>query len=143
MSFLPCSKRAPDLHEAVIFSGETALEVRGEASYQPALEALVGGHSRAGSDRPVIALLQREFTNEYDPNAIKVLARLETQPDETARLVGYVATEKAALMAPALDRFEASGQRVALRGRPIGGWEKDDKVLSFGIWLKYTPRDFS
>jgi hypothetical protein len=26
---------------------------------------------------------------------------------------------------------------------PIGGWEKDDKVLSFGIWLKYTPRDFS
>jgi hypothetical protein len=146
MSFLRRTKpTAVDKHsETVILNGATALEVRGEASYQPPLEALAGGHSREGADRPVIAILQREPTNKYDPNAIEVLARLEKQPDKAATLVGYIAREKAALMAPALDRFEANEQRVALRGRIIGGWDRGDGDIGhFGIWLKYTPSDFA
>lgn len=128
-SSVPPSPLAP-----VMLKGRASVEVKGEASYQPALEALAGGKQSDGARLDVTAYLRCEPSNRYDENAVKV----EVQE----RLVGYLRRDLAASYCPLLSRMERQGQQATCAATIVGGWKRDDgDEGSFGIWLKMPSPD--
>lgn len=114
--------------------GGADVEVKGEAGYQGALSAICGGRSSAGHHRPVRALLVREPSNTYDPNAVKVTVR--------GRLVGYLSRPEAARYAPALDLLAGRGLTGECDATIVGGWDRGDGDTGhFGIWLRLAGPD--
>jgi hypothetical protein len=75
-------KPAPQAGPATLYPGDEPLEVVGESHYQDALWEIVGGRCRDYVRHPTEALLEPEPGNQYDSNAIRVIA--------AGRLVGYM-----------------------------------------------------
>ncbi len=118
-------RRKPSSKTTVqIYSGSEWLEVKGEASYQPTLEAIAGPKTEEGYNLPVEAVLIREPDNQYDPFAIAVHA--VSPRTEQALKVGYVSKEMAARLAPVLDKKGAAGETVGLEGHIRGGLVRSD-----------------
>lgn len=111
-----------------MLAGRARVEVKGEASYQPALEAIAGPKQSESAHLDVTALLRCEPSNKYDANAIIV----EVQ----GRSVGYLRRDLAADYCPLLTKMEQMGQQPTCKGTIVGGWRRDDgDEGSFGIWL--------
>jgi hypothetical protein len=143
---MPAASRTKDLRSpapasnpvsATIFTGDETLEVVGESHYQDALWAAVGGYRTDPVREDCVALLVPEPSNEYDPNAIRVVVE--------GRTVGYLSRENAALYLPGLHRLIASchGGFVALEGVIVGGGPREDRRVGLlGVFLDHDPADF-
>lgn len=98
--------------------------VAGESHYQEALVAIAGPICERGYCLPVEALLIREPSNPYDPNAIRV--------EVAHRKIGYVARAIAAQLADGLD--EAGCSAFSVCGVVRGGSETA-RTLGVHLWL--------
>ncbi|WP_395517545.1 HIRAN domain-containing protein [Pseudorhizobium flavum] len=88
------------------------MAVVGESSFQDALIAICGRHTRHGHEGVYEALLVPEPTNRHDPNAIMVQVK--------GRLVGYLPREQAVRVG---EQMRESGLRSArCMARIRGGW---------------------
>lgn len=118
-----------------LYPGDESLEVVGESHRQDVLWRTVGGQSRNPIRRHCRAELVPEPTNEYDPNAVKVLIDSE--------LVGYLSRDDAATYQPGLINLRSrTNGRVGLPGLIIGGGQRPDGLGLLGVWLDYNPSDF-
>jgi hypothetical protein len=96
---------------------DASVHVMGEASYQPALEALAGGRDRDGVlQQSHVALLWPEPNNRYDPNAIAVKI--------DGRLVGYLSRDDAIWYHQPVDWLAARGRYIAVQAWLTGGWDR-------------------
>ena len=98
--------------------------VRGESQYQEEIRLFAGSARPGGWLVPVEVILRREAKNRHDPNAIR--AEIED------RLVGYLAREIAAQIAPVLDRHSIT--EFSVPGLIRGGW-RDESDLGVHLWL--------
>jgi hypothetical protein len=98
--------------------------VRGEAQYQEDIRGLAGPIGKKGVLIPVPVVLKREPSNRYDENAIRA--------EIAERVVGYLARDIAAALAPLLDSNSIPSFQVA--GVIRGGWKKDAN-LGVHLWL--------
>ena len=88
------------------------MQVVGESNYQDALIAICGRHTRHGYEGEHVALIEKEPSNQYDPNAIRVMIE--------GRMVGYLSREQAARVG---EQMIAAGlARSACAARTRGGW---------------------
>jgi hypothetical protein len=96
---------------------DAVLEVVGEASYQPALEALGGVRTEDGARvREHVALLMPEPNNRYDENAIAVQI--------TGHVVGYLSRENAIAYQPVVRWALGHGRYIACDALLTGGWDR-------------------
>ena len=119
---------------AVLLGGQGRVEVKGESFYQDALDRVCGGKCSEGHARKVLAVLQPEFANPYDKNAIAV--RVDGQ------LVGYMAKELAADYAPIARLLDEKGKVGAARAFIRGGWVRpggDEGHFGIELELSDTP----
>jgi ssDNA-binding Zn-finger/Zn-ribbon topoisomerase 1 len=106
------------------------LDVVGESHYQPALERMAGGRTNVGARHPDhMAVLLPEPTNEWDPNAVRVLL----VAGSSAALVGYLSREDAIAYRPVIDRVAERGEVTMCHASLKGGW---DQGVSFGVMLR-------
>lgn len=105
------------------------VEVVGESHYQAALEAVSGGRTQHGAQRPYCtAQLVREPKNPHDPNAVRV--------DIDGRPVGYIARSKAPHLHPIIEALRSQGKQTTCRAMITGGWHRSiTDVGSFGVVL--------
>lgn len=115
---------------AVLLGGQGRVEVKGESHYQDALSRVCGGKSSEGHLRKVLAILEPEFENPYDKNAIAVHVDGE--------LVGYMAKESAADYAPIAKLLSDKGKIGAARAFIRGGWLRPNDEGHFGIELELS-----
>ncbi len=111
-----------------------AIEVKGEATYQKALERIAGPKTAEGGAPDVVAYLEPDPSNPYDSNAVKVFV--------TGLLVGYINRDDAEwVQKTCLDiQCEEGGKLVAMKGQLVGGWDRGGgDEGSWGIWLWYDP----
>lgn len=121
--------------DAIVYAGDTPLEVKGASYYQEALKRVAGQRTREGYDLPVVAVLQPEPSNPYDGNAVEVLV--------SGLKVGYVNRQDAARLHRRIVALESrTGRAVALEGRIVGGWSRDSDEGNFGVRLRYDPSHF-
>lgn len=88
------------------------MEVVGESRYQDALVAICGAHTRYGHEGEYLAVLKREPSNAFDPNAIAVHI--------DGRKVGYLSREQAERVSIQMDEAGLGAVRCSARVR--GGW---------------------
>jgi hypothetical protein len=115
--------------------GGSRVDAVGEASYQHALERLVGGKCEDGWDEVVQARLVREPTNSHDPNAVKV--------EVDGIQVGYLGRADAIAYKAALLQVEKAKAVAVCEAHIVGGWSRGrgDEGF-FGIWLDLAgPKD--
>lgn len=104
-------------------SGSFPMSAVGESFYVEALERICGGRSRAGYDLLRKAIIQLDPTNEYDPNAVKVLVE--------SMHVAHLSREDAARVGGAMRALGISS--AACAARITGGWRTN----------QYDEGDFS
>ena len=93
-------------------AGSFPMQVVGESNYQSALVAICGRHTRHGYEGEHPALIERETSNPYDPNAIRVTVE--------GRKVGYLPREQAARVG---EQMIAAGLvKSTCAARIRGGW---------------------
>lgn len=92
--------------------GSFPMQVVGESNYQAALIAICGHHTRHGYEGEHVALIEREPSNSYDPNAIRVMIE--------GRKVGYLSREQAVRVGEQM--ILAGLTRSACAARVRGGW---------------------
>lgn len=92
--------------------GSFPMQVVGESNYQGALIAICGRHTRHGYEGEHVALIEREPSNSYDPNAIRVMIE--------GRKVGYLSREQAVRVGEQM--IVAGLTRSACAARVRGGW---------------------
>ena len=92
-------------------------EIVGEASYQPALDAICGGKCADGHKLATRAQLCFQEDNPYDPNAIVVLI--------DRNVVGYIPRNLAKEMREAILRLNPEERPVTCDARVVGGWIRD------------------
>lgn len=110
--------------DAVLFAGQTPLEVVGESHYQEHLRRAVEAFGRE-----VPAVLMPEPENEHDSCAVAVLVG--------GLKVGYLSRADAPHYHDAVAReMQSSGKLVAVEATIVGG---EDTKPSFGIWLSHDP----
>lgn len=96
---------------------DAALQIVGEQSYQPALEASARGRTPDGPvARDHVAALLPEPKNRYDPNAIVV------QID--ARTVGYLSRHDAVAYGPIARWLAERGKILVASAYLTGGWDR-------------------
>ncbi|MEX2693640.1 HIRAN domain-containing protein [Rhizobium mongolense] len=88
------------------------MRVVGELSYQDALIAICGRHTRRSHEGEYQAAIEREPTNPHDPNAIVVKI--------AGRTVGYLPREQHAHVG--VQMLEAGIGKAECRARVRGGW---------------------
>lgn len=116
--------------EVMLLEGDETLQVVGESFYTDSFERLCREY-RTEDDFPVIATLEAEPDNEYDPNAVAVKVH--------GLKVGHLDRETAAKYQPAVVRMTAEyGCPVALRGFVRTGY--DERI--FSVWLDHNPSHF-
>lgn len=115
---------------AVLLGGQGRVEVKGESHYQDALGRVCGGKCPEGHLRKVLAILEPEFENPHDKNAIAV--RVDGE------LVGYMAKESAADYAPIARLLSDKGKIGAARAFIRGGWLRPNDEGHFGIELELS-----
>ena len=115
--------------QPVTLPGGQRVDAVGEASYQDALAHVCGGKCESGHDLPVVATLELEPTNKFDPNAVMVRVK--------GMRVGYLCRRDAVAYGPVL-RQTSGGAMV--NARIVGGWDRGlgDEGW-FGIWLDLAP----
>src|ERR1044071_6001093 len=86
------------IHVDVILPGpgNFAVEVVGEASYQPAIECAAGGRTEYGCEKFVDAVLVLEDSNPHDSQAVQVLIE--------GRVCGYLSRDKARIYRTELEK---------------------------------------
>jgi hypothetical protein len=110
--------------------GLFACPIVGESHYQKALELICGGRTEDGEDdRPVVACLNYEPTNRYDPQAVRV--------DIGGFPVGYLSRDMAKAFRRAVQK--AGGEDLTefeVAAVIRGGWDRgpDDRG-HYGVWL--------
>jgi hypothetical protein len=106
--------------------GSYRFQVVGEASYQDALEVIVGGRSQDSVEHECVAVLVPEPDNPHDPNAVYILI--------DRRKVGYLPRDHAAAFKQALvvDGYVMCACYACI----VGGWDRggDDRG-HFGVRL--------
>jgi hypothetical protein len=102
----------PVIKKIVRTTKSFGMEVVGESTYQDALVAICGKHSRTGYDGEHQATLVLEPSNAYDPNAVMVMIG--------GLRVGYLAREQAIRVGGFI---RAAGlDRATCDARVQGGW---------------------
>ena len=101
------------------------LEIVGESHYQDALRRSLKSASDSHGRKVVRVLVQREPTNAFDPDAIRI-----SHP--THGLLGYLSRGEAKRYTSHIARFEAAGLTVTCTAMLAGG--SRDKP-SIGAWL--------
>ena len=111
----------------IIGDGEFDGDVRGESNYQVALEKIAGPRSDLAKRFSCHAVLIREPTNPFDPNAVRVEIQGMT--------VGYLPRDDA----EEIGEFLLDEGGVAAVGRCnaiiVGGWTRSSGDGSFGVKL--------
>jgi len=118
--------------EPIVLSGGNELEVVGESFYVDSFDRIARKH---GADRgiQVVAVLEAEPNNQYDPNAVAVKV--------DGLKVGHLDRKIAARFQPAVIRLtKEHGQPIGLRG-VIGRGHGPDGFYS--ITLDHNPSDFA
>lgn len=118
LSRSPRATRAPEYEQDDNF----VREVHGESHYQQALEAIVGGKSKAGAHFITEATLIPEPTNAFDANAVRVQIG--------GRTVGYLPREEAPRHLRWLTQIGRSGETVHCDAIITGGW-RDSRSEGF------------
>jgi hypothetical protein len=112
------------------------LEVVGESAHQDTLWALSGARYGSRVHTVIVAVLEPEPTNQYDPHAVEVL--IHDMP------VGYLSREDAKAYLPGLlnlIKTSATGC-VGLHGAIAGGGMRDERQAFLGVFLNHDPSDF-
>jgi HIRAN domain len=116
--------------EVMLLEGDQPLQVVGESFNTDSFERLAREY-RTEDDFPIIATLEAEPDNAYDPNAVVVKVH--------GLKVGHLDRETAAKYQPAIVRMTAEyGCPVALRGFVNTGY--GDRIYS--VWLDHNPSHF-
>lgn len=111
--------------------GRFPIKAVGEINYQVALLDITGGPNRNGYQMEMEAVLQREYDNPYDANAVVVEIKGLT--------VGYLPRDQAARVSSQMKRDGISGARCI--ARLIGGWPTKKNVAGhFGVRLGVPKR---
>jgi hypothetical protein len=111
-------------------NGEYEQEVHGESHYQNALATIAGGKEQRGKEFECQAILEREPSNRYDKNAVKVTVN--------NLLVGYLPREDAEIFCRWATRKGAVS--VTCNALVVGGWHDDKSEGSYGIRLDIRIR---
>ncbi|MCC6381566.1 MAG: hypothetical protein IT304_03610 [Dehalococcoidia bacterium] len=109
-------------------AGRRRLAVVGESRYQAALTAIAGGKRRESQVIMTNAVVEREPTNAFDVNAVRVLIAGQT--------VGYLARAEAAQYGAALDAIGLAA--LACPAEIRGGWKSgptDEGHFGVVVWL--------
>lgn len=111
--------------------GSFPMKVVGESYFQDALTSICGRHSRYGHEVECVATIEREPSNPYDPNAVKVVIQ--------GQKVGHLPCEQAARVGEQLSKAGLSAALCAARIR--GGWRTNqyDEGM-FGVSLAIPNR---
>lgn len=110
--------------------GSFPVDVKGESNYQENLISICGEYRRDSSEFRTEAVLVREPTNPYDPNAIQVKI--------DGLLVGYVARAQAEKLSEEFAFHKISEARAKAKIR--GGWRTNQHdVGAYGVKLS-IPR---
>jgi hypothetical protein len=114
--------------------------VVGESQYQGSLGRLAGGRTIDGpKNRDHKALLLRESTNPYDPNAVRVVV---VTADGTGATIGYLSRDNAVAYRPVIDRLARFGKVAGCLASISGGWDRgSDDRGSFGVRLSMGTPD--
>ncbi len=106
---------------------EFALPVVGESHYQDALESICGPRTRESVEQEHTATLILEDENQFDRNAVRV----EIQ----GKQVGYLSREVAKLYRQQIKAGGKPRARGECQAVIKGGWDRDGKKGSYGVWL--------
>jgi hypothetical protein len=122
-------------HPTVLPGSET-LEVVGESHYQDALWLLAGRPRGSTVRERIVAVLEPEPTNPFDPNAIRVLI------DDMQ--VGHLSREDASEYLDALHELIRTSETgcVGLNGVIAGGGTRDGRPGFLGVFLDHDPARF-
>jgi hypothetical protein len=125
------SKPAPAVPLARLWlegSGTFALEIVGEASYEPALETICGGRTDESVNLKSEACLICEDSNPYDSMAVRV--------DIGGHTVGYLSRDNARRYRQELQRIGYPKQQAFCSAVIRGGWDRGSRGRGhFGVWL--------
>lgn len=106
--------------------GSFPMQVVGESNYQNALIAICGPYSREGHDGEYQALIEREPSNRFDPNAVMVKIN--------GRMVGYLDRSQAERVSQQMLEERISSAVCGARVR--GGWRTNQyDEGSYGVSL--------
>jgi hypothetical protein len=132
----PASANRIQSSEIVILEGNDQLDVVGESYRQDALWNLVGGNSGERVRVEVIATLNPQPENKYDPNAIAV--------NIEGIHVGFIAKELAAEIVDELNGLISTngGRQIGIRGVIAGGGDREDGPGMLGVFLDYPAESF-
>jgi hypothetical protein len=92
-------------------------EIVGEASYQPALDAICGSKCEEGHNLAVTAQLCFQEDNPYDQNAVVVFI--------DRKVVGYIPRNLAKRMREEILRLNPEERPVTCDAQVVGGWIRD------------------
>jgi len=133
------SFREPGVVETEVVASNGPHDGADSSEYQQHLAHIAGPGKKGSVSVAVNALLYREFENETDPTAIAVFIA-ERGGTVNAVKVGYVPTEIAAEMAPAIDQNIKLGQVVVVEGIIRGGQNTDSGTPgSYSMSIAYWP----
>lgn len=105
--------------------GQFGLEVVGESQYQPAILRASRSARRQAGRRIIRVRVEREPTNPYDPQAVRVISN-------DGETVGYLSRESASSYQKALTEFEKAGLTVTCAASLFGG---DAEKPTLGLYL--------
>ncbi|MEN8380786.1 HIRAN domain-containing protein [Acinetobacter radioresistens] len=115
--------------------GEYEYDIVGEASYQQALGAIVGGKTENSVELKKLARIKRDLDNQYDKNAVVILI--------DNRTVGYLNKYDAKEFCNLIKRkgFHSSDS-FDVEALIVGGWKRKDGEGKFGVKLN-MPDDIN
>jgi len=109
-------------------------DVVGESNYQDVLSSIAGGFSRESQYIDCDAVIEKEPSNPYDSNAVKVTIN--------KLVVGYIPARDAVRVGNALTKAEVNKARVEAQIR--GGWKTNQHDHGqFGVKLKLPKSGIS
>jgi len=105
--------------------GQFGLEVVGESQYQPAIRRASKQAHRQGERRVIHVWVEREPTNPYDPEAVRIVS-------SDGETLGCLSRESARSYQKALTELEQAGLRVTCAASLFGG---DAEKPTVGLYL--------
>ena len=122
----PWSRKTKDERREInAGGGQFGLEVVGESQYQPALLRAAKQARRQAERRVIRVRVEREPTNPYDPQAVRVVSSY-------GETIGYLSRESAGSYQKALTEFEKAGLMVTCAASLYGG---DAERPTLGLYL--------
>lgn len=122
----PWSRKSKDERREINAGcGQFGLEVVGESQYQAAIARASKQARRVGERRIIRVRVEREPTNQYDPQAVRIVSTY-------GETLGYLSRESASSYQKALIEFENAGLTVSCAASLYGD---DPDRPAMGLYL--------